>query len=191
MALDTSAYGATFADKNVANAKAVTVTGVALSGADVANYTVAQPTGLTANITALDVTGGFTADNKVYDGSTDATVLTRSLVGTLTGDVVSLSGGTAAFATPDVGNGITVTLTGATLAGADAGNYTLGSVGDTAANITPKELTVTAKDKTYDGSADASLTTTGLLVADDAKLRVLGGLRHEGCRLRQARDRHR
>ena len=77
-----SAYTATFADKNVGTAKAVTVRGVALSGADAGNYTVAQPTGLTADITALDITGAFTADNKPFDGTTDATVATRSLVGT-------------------------------------------------------------------------------------------------------------
>ncbi len=186
--IDSAAYNATFDTKNVGTAKPVTVTGVTLSGADAGNYTVAQPAGLTADITALEltvagatadnkvydgttdatvtftvrgagrrhrsrrrrarhdgllgflrrqerrhrqdrhghrpdpgrrrrgqlhprparcsrptsppktVTGAFTADNKVYDGTTDATVATRSLVGTITGDVVTLSGGTATFA---------------------------------------------------------------------------------------------
>ena len=45
-----------FANANVGNAKPVTVTGYALGGADAANYTVVQPTGLTASITPLPVT---------------------------------------------------------------------------------------------------------------------------------------
>ena len=47
------------------------------------------------------------------------------------GDTVSLAGGTATFDNKNVGTGKTVTLTGATLTGADAGNYTLTSVGTT------------------------------------------------------------
>ena len=39
-----------------------------------ANYTVSQPTGLTADITQKDTTGSFTADDKVYDGTNAATV---------------------------------------------------------------------------------------------------------------------
>ena len=113
--LDAAAYVADFDTKNVGNAKPVTVTGVVLTGAQSGNYSLTQPTGLTADITPLDITGAFTADNKAYDGTTDATVATRSLVGTVTGDVVNLDGGTATFASSGVGTGITVTLTGATL----------------------------------------------------------------------------
>ncbi len=49
----------TFANKNVGNGKAVTVTGYTLVGADASNYTVVQPTAVTANITpaSLAVTG--------------------------------------------------------------------------------------------------------------------------------------
>ena len=50
--------------------------------------------------------------------------------------MVSLTGGTATFADKNVGNGKTVTLTGATLSGRDAGNYILDSVATTTANIT-------------------------------------------------------
>ena len=95
--LDAAAYVADFDTKNAGNGKAVTVTGVVLTGADSGNYSVTQPAGLTADISPLDITGAFTAENKVYDGNTDATVATRSLVGTLTGDVVTLDGGAAQF----------------------------------------------------------------------------------------------
>src|SRR5207249_1467183 len=66
--INSAGYSATFADKTVANGKPVTVTGVALSGADAGNYTVSQPTGLTANITAKNLTiNGAVANNKQYD----------------------------------------------------------------------------------------------------------------------------
>ena len=71
------------------------------------------------------VTGSFASANKTYDGTTDASATARSVAGTLPGDVVTLSGGTATFADKNVGTGKTVTLTGATLGGADAGNYAL------------------------------------------------------------------
>jgi len=52
--LDTTAYAANFPSKNVGNNLAVTVGGYALGGTDAGNYTVSQPTGLTANITPAD-----------------------------------------------------------------------------------------------------------------------------------------
>src|SRR2546429_8090452 len=65
-------YSATFATKTVGTAKAVTVLGVALSGGDAGNYTVSQPSGLTADITAKNLTiSGALGNNKQYDGGTD------------------------------------------------------------------------------------------------------------------------
>jgi hypothetical protein len=74
----------------------------------------------------------------VYDGTTNATVLTRTLNGVLAADTnnVSLTGGTASFATATVGTGKLVTLTGPTLTGSAATNYNLTSVGTTTAAIT-------------------------------------------------------
>src|SRR5207237_1067445 len=120
---------ATFGDKTVANGKTVTLTGASLSGADAGNYVLDSVATTTANITAKHITGSFAADNKEYDGNNSATVLTRSLSGTITGDVVSLTGGTATFVDKYVGTGKVVTLTGASLNGGDAGNYVLDSVG--------------------------------------------------------------
>src|SRR2546430_9723497 len=95
----------------------------------------------TENITAKHITGSFTAGNKEYDGNNSATVLARSLNGTITGDVVSLTGGTATFADKTVGTGKIVTLTGASLTGVDAGNYVLDSVATATADITAKHIT--------------------------------------------------
>src|SRR5208337_397435 len=60
-------YTAAFADKNVANGKAVSVTGIALEGADAGNYTLASTTATTtANITARAVTVTANAKTKVF-----------------------------------------------------------------------------------------------------------------------------
>ena len=92
----------------------------------------------TLTVTAISLTGNFTAANKIYDANTSAAVLTRSLnSGVVSPDVVNLTGGTATFNNKDAGTGKTVTLAGASLSGADAGNYSLGSVATTTANITP------------------------------------------------------
>src|SRR5205823_14599828 len=96
-------------------AKVVTLTGASLTGADSGNYVLDFVATTVANITALHITGSFTADSKVYDGNNSAMVLTRSLSGTIMGDVVNLTGGTANFADKNVGMGKVVTLTGASL----------------------------------------------------------------------------
>src|SRR5207253_5198030 len=54
--INSVSYSATFATKTVANGKPVTVLGVTLAGTDAGNYTVSQPSGLTANITAKNLT---------------------------------------------------------------------------------------------------------------------------------------
>src|SRR5204863_4120503 len=101
---------ASFATKTVANAKPVTVIGVALSGTDAANYTVSQPSGLTANITVRNLTvSGAVAQNRAYDGGTTATVdfTGASLVTPVSGDLVSINSASyaASFATKTVANG--------------------------------------------------------------------------------------
>ncbi|MCK9422822.1 MAG: YDG domain-containing protein, partial [Bacteroidales bacterium] len=162
-------YTADFDNKNVGNAKPVSVSGLALSGADAGNYTLTQPTGLTANITAIALTvTGITANNKPYDGNTTATLTTTgySLVGIISPDVVTLDAGsyTANFDTKEVGNAKPVTVSGLALSGADAGNYTLTQPTGMTANITAIALTVTgitANNKPYDGTTTAMLTTAG------------------------------
>ncbi len=174
-AVELNGGAASFADKTVATGKVVTLTGAALSGLDAGNYVLDSVATTTASITALHVTGAFTAGNKVYDGTTDASVLTRSLVGAISGDAVELTGGTAAFADKTVGTGKVVTLSGAALSGADAGNYVLDSVATTTASITALHITgsFTAADKVYDGNAAATVLTrslTGVLAGDAVEL---------------------
>jgi hypothetical protein len=141
---------ASFADKTVATGKTVTLTGATLSGADAGNYSLTNVGTTTADITAKAIAGSFTSANKVYDGNTSAAATNRQLSGVVSGDAVSLTGGTASFADKNVATGKTVTLSGASLTGADAGNYTV-TVNTTTADITTAPLTITANSfsKTY------------------------------------------
>ena len=143
VSINSSGYSASFATKTVANGKPVTVIGVTLSGGDAGNYTVSQPTGLTADITARNLTiSGAVADNKQYDGNTTATVdfSSASLAVVVSGDSVTInsSGYSASFATKTVANGKPVTVTGVTLSGGDAGNYTVSQPTGLTADITAR-----------------------------------------------------
>jgi uncharacterized protein YfiM (DUF2279 family) len=163
-----------FADKNIGANKPVTVTGLALGGAAAANYTLADSTNVTADITAAGLTvSGVTAVSKVYDGTTNAELNgMATLNGVVSGDDVSLAtdDASAAFASPNVSAGIPVTVSGYVITGADAGNYTLTQPSGLAADITAATLTITAtvNTKTYDGltSASATPTTSGLQGSD-------------------------
>jgi trimeric autotransporter adhesin len=128
---------ASFANKTVANGKTVTISGYSLGGAGAGNYSLTPPTA-TANITAKSVTiTGLGAANKEYNGTTAATIIgTPTLNGVISGDAVTLNAGSAAFADAAVGNNKTVTFSGYTLTGADAGNYSLSQPPSVTANIT-------------------------------------------------------
>jgi hypothetical protein len=137
----TVSAAANFADKNVGAAKAVQLSGVALTGADAGNYFIVMPTGLLASITPASLTlAGLSAAGKVYDGTTNAAV-SATASGVLGQDVVSVMGGSGSFADKNAGAGKLVTASGFRLAGADAGNYTLETTGGTAqATIAQKQL---------------------------------------------------
>ncbi|MEI8286264.1 MAG: YDG domain-containing protein, partial [Actinomycetes bacterium] len=179
IALSTSSLIATFANKNAGINKTVTVSGASISGTDVGNYTLTQPT-TTASITAKSLTiSGITADDREYDATASATALlnksSAAIVGKESGDVVTLStsGATASFATKTIGTNKVITITGNTISGADAANYTL-TQPTTTASITAKELTITgitAGDRVY----DATTSATALLDTSAAALSGIAG----------------
>ena len=159
---------AVFSDKNAANGKAVTVTGTTLvdtASGLASNYTVSNPTGLTASITAkaLTVTGQL-AGNKVYDGNTVASLSGGALSGLVAGETLGLAGQTAVFSDKNAANGKTVTVNGTTLVDTASGlasNYSVSNPTGLTASITAKALTVTgqlAGNKVYDGNTVASLS---------------------------------
>src|SRR5439155_1168509 len=165
VSINSSGYSASFATKTVGTAKAVTVLGVALSGGDAGNYTVSQPSGLTADITAKNLTiSGALGNNKQYDGGTTATVdfSSASLVGVIRSEArrVNSTGYSASFATKTVGTAKAVTVLGVTLSGGDAGNYTVSQPSGLTADITAKNLTISGalgNNKQYDGGTTATV----------------------------------
>ena len=166
--LSASYSSASFSDKN-AGYKTINLAGISLSGRDATNYTFNTTASNPANITQLALTGTVTVSNKVYDGTTNASIAAYSLPGMINGDVVSLTGGTASFADKTAANGKTVTVTGLALTGANAANYTVNSTASTTANITKAALTVSAigVNKVYDGTTSATVVLTDNRVNGD------------------------
>ncbi|HYT87420.1 MAG TPA: YDG domain-containing protein, partial [Gemmataceae bacterium] len=106
-----SYVSASFADKNVGTAKPITVTGISISGPDAGNYTLAATTAsTTADITARSLTVTATGVNKVYDGTTTATVTLAD--NRVAGDVFTDSYTSASFADPNVGTAKPVSVSG-------------------------------------------------------------------------------
>ncbi|MBI2529429.1 MAG: DUF11 domain-containing protein [Candidatus Rokubacteria bacterium] len=129
---------------------------------------VGEPRAVTSTTTTT-VTATITAADKVYDGSTAATITSCTLSGVAVGDNVSCTTSGAAFATASAGTGIPVSAP-VSLAGAQASNYGLSSpTATTAASITPRPAAVTSDpaSKMY-GAADPLLTGTlsGFLAGD-------------------------
>ena len=114
---------------------------------------------LTITPASLSVSGE-SAQNKVYDSSTAANVTGGTLSGILNGDSVTLSSANANFASANVGTGIGV-ITGYTLSGSGAGNYTVVQPTGVSANITPASLSVTATNQSKVYGTTANLGTTG------------------------------
>ena len=187
LTLETGAVSASFDDKNVGTGKTVTASGYAISNGTglASNYSLGAGSAVaTADITAktLSVTG-TTAENKVYDGTTDATVSGGSLSGVFAGDTVNL-GQSGSFDSKDVGSGKTVTYS-SSISGGDAGNYSLsGGGGNTTADITPASLVVTANgdSKVHDGvaySGGNGVSYSGFVAGENAS-ELTGSLTYGG-----------
>ncbi|MCX6305086.1 MAG: YDG domain-containing protein [Bacteroidetes bacterium] len=99
------------------------------------------------------------ATSKMYD-KTNTAAITGTLSGVVSPDAVTLNG-TGTFASVNVANGIGVTST-STLAGANAGAYSLTQPTGLTANIIIRPLTITgaANTKTFDGNNSSTATPT-------------------------------
>ncbi len=152
-------------------------------------YTVRATFAATANYEAADATADFTIKkraltvkglavaDKAYDGTTAAAIDgTPGLDAAVEGDDVSLACGEPTFSSASAGENITVNFTAFSLAGDDAGNYTLIQPSGVTGTISPATLIVTGADvapKTYDGAADATVTAvtfTGLVGGESLAL---------------------
>lgn len=156
-----------FGSMNVGNAIPVTSV-LTLTGTNASSYTLVQPSGLSANITPATLTiNGLTANNKVFDGTTTATLSgTAVLNGVIAADVSNvIVGGTpvANFVSAAVGMGITVIVSGYTISGSASGNYTLlqpsGLVADITASPTPVITSTLTMNATYGSQASVYTIT--------------------------------
>ena len=174
----------TYADKNAGTGKAVTFTGLTLTGAGAGNYSLSTTTlTATGNIVkralTLEGTAG-TQFTKTYDGTATVTQnLARGtnyrLAGVVEGEgtnIVALNESAAqgTYATANAqaaGAQQNVTFTNLALTGSGAGNYTLAArkTFENAGRITPKQLNLALTsgarfDKTYDGNANVAQSLT-------------------------------
>ena len=133
----------------------------------------------TITVARKEVTiSGITANNKEYDGNTNATVNASgaTISGKVDGDDLTVSVATGStFDSADAGSR-TVTLGTLALGGTSAGNYTLATAGnqtEAAANITARDLTVkpnSGQSKSYGTTPDPVLvyTSTGTVTGETA-----------------------
>ncbi len=161
---------------NIVAASATPVTITASQAASNSyNATTAEFT-VTVNPKTVTVSG-ITASGKDYDGNTTATLVTTAatFTGIVTGDNLTITA-TGTFADKNAGKGKTVTLSGLTLGGTHAGNYTLATSGNqatTTADINEKTVELEWTNATpypFNGNAQAPTATvkTASLVSGDA-----------------------
>ncbi|WP_297510896.1 YDG domain-containing protein, partial [Flavobacterium sp.] len=154
---------ASMATKVIGSNKPVTFA-LTLNGAQAGNYSLTQPSGLTVNIAAKELTiSGAAAQNKTFDGNTNA-VITGTLAGVVSGDTVTLTG-TGTFASSAIGNGIAVTST-STIGGSDSGNYSLTQPSGLTANISPAIVSLLQ----WNTFGNAGTETTEASTGNDANL---------------------
>jgi hypothetical protein len=124
------------------------------------NYT-GGATNILTILQTLTVTG-ITASNKVYDGTTAASVNMSNavLVGVLGLDLITISGtATGAFNTPVVGTNKIVSISGLSLLGLNAGAYLLATPVATA-NITPANSILSLASSLNPAAGGSNVTFT-------------------------------
>jgi filamentous hemagglutinin family protein len=168
--LSTSGAAGTFSQSDVGSNLSVSASGFVLSGSAAGNYTLAQPSGLTANITPATLAIAFAGNpSKIYDGTTAATLTSGdfTISGFVAGQSAVVSQSPATYASANAGSGIGVT---ATLqpsdftpgSGTSLSNYTFASTVSGTGTVTPAPLTVSIINnptKVYDGLTNATLSS--------------------------------
>ncbi|MEI6605089.1 MAG: YDG domain-containing protein [Verrucomicrobiota bacterium] len=169
---DTVTQGGTasgaFANKHIGTGKPVTVSGLTLGGANAGNYTLIQPVGLIATISAQPITVYAVTGTKTYDGTTTASGTPNVAPPLASGDTATTLNQT--YQTKDAGEGNKVIIPAITINDGNGGanyqvalqNFTTGTIHQAAASVTLGSLT-----HIYDGTPQAATATTtpdGLLV---------------------------
>jgi hypothetical protein len=171
----------TFDNRHVGTDKAVTAVGYGLTGDDAGNYSLSQPTGLSADITKRDLIINAQTDTKFYNGNRDSVALATvegltATTGLIAGDILTV--GAETFDSKNAG-ARTLSVSGFTLTdGNDGLNYHV--VLNTAAGIINQALLslshVYADNKVYNGNTNADIHATldGVVGTEDVHLTALG-----------------
>ena len=135
-----------FSTSSNLRAGSYTQTVAAISGTDAANYSFTPFTTGSAtyvvNPLAISVTG-LSASNKIYDETTAAALTGTASIRVLYDDLVTLGGIAAgSFSNMNAGNNIPVTVTGNTISGTDATNYSLFQQSGLMADIIPQVIII-------------------------------------------------
>ncbi|MBI6882395.1 YDG domain-containing protein [Pseudomonas putida] len=173
--LTIAAGSSVFSDKNAATGKLVTVNGITVSGADASNYTWNSSATTTGTINKAILTISADAQDKVYDGSRNASASFSD--DRITGDDLTISAGSALFSDKSAGENKLVTVDGLAVAGADASNYTWSTSATAVADIDKAHLNVSAvaQDKVYDGTTGVNYALSDDRVAGDDLVLSSGG----------------
>ncbi|GAA4063147.1 hypothetical protein GCM10022389_04760 [Flavobacterium cheonanense] len=135
---------------------------IVLSSSNATSVNVAT---VSSTVSAKELTvSGLTANNKVFDGNTAATLSgTGSLVGVINSDAVSLNGTpVGTFASSAVANAVAVSVTGYSISGAGSANYYLTQpslVADITSEPSPVISSVLTASATYGLSAETYTIT--------------------------------
>jgi hypothetical protein len=160
----------TFAGGSVGFGKPVTVSGLALSGSLAVNYNLLPVLGLSADVTLRAVSvDGVSAASKVYDGNNVVDLVGQArAVGLVDGDAVSfVTTNVGTLADANVGTSKPVTVTGFSLSGLSASNYSLQQPGTLTASVSPRPLTVgglSVLPRTFNNDGTVVLSGTARLV---------------------------
>ncbi|MFZ4611970.1 MAG: beta strand repeat-containing protein, partial [Gemmataceae bacterium] len=181
VSVDGASVTGAFDTRSVGTNKLVNLAGVALAGARSANYSIASTltNGAIGVITPATLSfSGPAAVSRVYDATRVAQINNSAPIvwtGLFAGDAVNLDNvpTTGLFDTKNAGGNKPVTVSAYSIAGADAGNYSLVQPPGLTATITPLAgaLAVTSVVKTYDGSTvlpsgSSAYTLSGVLAGD-------------------------
>lgn len=157
---------AAYADKNAGEGKTVNYTGVALSGDEAGNYTIADTTTGLGAISKANLKISVEDYSRAYNGTTDASGANFTAIDNTTlfeGDTVS---GTRTFDSKDVKSEgkHTIILSDVTINdGNNGGNYDLTVVNNTNSSITRKALSLVADPVTITQGQESPATFTGKL----------------------------
>lgn len=168
-------------DKNAQKNKTINLSDLVLTGTDSMNYILdaensQQTTKADINQLAIEVSN-ITALSKAYDGTTDATLDYTNLVLTtlVSGDQLSVTA-TGKFANAQPGSDKTVNISNYVLSGVDKDNYYVSSSSQktTTATISSQYVYIKLRsgctgvdDKEYDGTTNATIINSDLVVYDN------------------------